>query len=320
MLLKPPKPEYTQKIKPEWLPERKQMTLIGVLPTLEGVVLFADRQETITDYAKWDVGKISMFEIQDVFRVFSCGAGQTSTIEMIREEVWDTLKTKFVDLDKLKDLIVETVAETTKKRIFPRNEGSVVEHLWVIQYLVTTQSKPFPGIDVFKTEGLDVNKITKPYFSGNPMLLTQFLSDMYLKGTIFGMDEAEALAAYFLWEAKEYDPTCGKHSDIYLIRRDRGLSRQSREDVRYWEEHFELLKESLRFLPLLSCSTNVMQKVFNQKDMLERLQTTVRVLSSEQNKWRKKTVKRGSALEEKLGKTLRRVALKHQARQESKGS
>ena len=292
------------------------MTLIGALPTLGGVVLFADRQETITDYAKWDVGKISLYDLQGFFRVFCCGAGQSSTCDMIREEVWSKLQTNSVDGTKIKELIINTVATITKKRILPRNDGTNIDYIWVIQHTQPSSISPplFGSIEVFRTYGLDVNEITKPYFSGNPVLLTQFLSDMYLKGTIFGMDEAEALAAYFLWEATEYDPTCGKYSDIFLIRRDGTASRQSREDVKYWEEHFSLLKESLRFLPILSCSTKTMREVFNQKDRLERLQATVKLLSSEQNKWRNNAHKRGSPLEEKLKKVLRRVALKHQAK------
>src|SRR5664279_2091386 len=37
---------------------------------LSGVVLFADRQETISDYAKWDASKIMSFELQGTFRIF----------------------------------------------------------------------------------------------------------------------------------------------------------------------------------------------------------------------------------------------------------
>jgi hypothetical protein len=298
------------------------MTLIGAFPLSAGVVLFADRQETISDYAKWDVSKISIYELQDVFRIFCCGAGPANTCDMVREEVWEKLRrNKSTDPKQLKELIINTVATLTKKRIipFPRNDRPYVDMIWVIQHMEPSLigSNPFVRIQTFRTEGLDVNTISRPYFSGNPVLLTKFLSDMYLEGTIFGMDEAEALAAYFLWEAKEYDPTCGKHSDIFLIRHDGSISRQSREDVRYWEEHFEHLKESVRFLPLLSCSTEVMRQVFDRKDRLDRLRTTVETLSSEQTKWRKKVGKRRSALEEKLMKNLRKVAMKHQARQKA---
>ena len=299
------------------------MTVIGALNTLEGVVLLADRQETISDYAKWDVGKINIYELQDVFRVFVAGAGPGSTCDMMWESVLEQIRksTQSTDPKEIKKTIVETVAKVTKKNIFkcPKEERPIVDLIWVIQHMapsvVQAQASLFTTIQVFRTRWLDVNSIKRFYFSGNPVQLTKFISDMYLEGIIFGMDEAEALAAYFLWEAKEYDPTCGKHSDIFLIRRDGSVSRQSRADVRYWEEHFEHLKESMRFLPLLSCSTKTMQQVFNQNDHLDRLRTTVKTLSSEQSKWRGKQSKPRSALEQTLMKNLRKVAMKHQAKQ-----
>lgn len=51
-----PSPPYIPR--PQRLPERKRMTLIGTLPCAAGAVLLADRQETIGDYPKWDVDKI----------------------------------------------------------------------------------------------------------------------------------------------------------------------------------------------------------------------------------------------------------------------
>jgi hypothetical protein len=297
------------------------MTIIGAINTLEGVVLLADRQETISDYAKWDVGKISIYELQGVFRVFVTGAGPANTCDMMWESVVEQMRksNQSTNPKEIKKTIIETVARLTKKCIFkcPVGQRPFVDLIWVIQHMEASvvRNQSFTTLQVFRTESLDVNDIKKFYFSGNPLQLTKFLSDMYLEGTLFGMDEAEALAAYFLWEAKEYDPTCGKHSDIFLIRRDGSISRQSREDVRYWEEHFEHLKKSIRLLPLLSCSTKVMQQVFDPNDHLERLCTAVKTLSSEQSKWRDKASKPRSALEETLVKNLRKVAMKHRAKQ-----
>lgn len=297
------------------------MTLIGAMKTPGGVVLFADRQETISDYAKWDVGKINIYELQGIFRVCVAGAGPSNTCDMMWDSVLEEMRSskQSTDPKEIKKTIVETVAKVTKKCVFPcpRGDRPFVDLIWVIQHMDASRvlNQRFNAIQVFRTEGLDVNNIDRFYFSGNPLLLTKFLSDMYLEGILFGMDEAEALAAYFLWEAKEYDPTCGKHSDIFLIRSDGSVGRQSREDVKYWEEHFEHLKESMHFLPLISCSTALMQQVFSQKDRLDRLKTTVKILSAEQNKWRKRMSKHRSALEEKLMKNLRKVAMKHQAKQ-----
>ena len=61
------------------------------------------------------------------------------------------------------------------------------------------------------------NNISRFYFDGNPILLARYLSDLYLKHTMWGLEEAGAFAAYLLWEAKEYDPTVGKQSDIITL-------------------------------------------------------------------------------------------------------
>lgn len=82
--------------------------------------------------------------------------------------------------------------------LLPRGENAFVDQIWVIQYLINpAHPKPFPSFEIFRTYGLDVNEIRKPYFSGSPVLLTKFLSDMYLEKTMYGMDEAEALAHIF---------------------------------------------------------------------------------------------------------------------------
>jgi hypothetical protein len=61
------------------------MTLIGTIKCLDGVVLLADGQETISDYGKWDVNKIKSAEINRTFRIVMAGAGDSNTIN----EVWD---------------------------------------------------------------------------------------------------------------------------------------------------------------------------------------------------------------------------------------
>jgi len=82
---KPPLPRYISK--PLRLGQRTHMTLIGALPCLSGVVLLADRQETITDYAKWDVDKFRIVELQGQYRFLMTGAGDANIIDMVWERV-----------------------------------------------------------------------------------------------------------------------------------------------------------------------------------------------------------------------------------------
>src|SRR5437016_4309873 len=87
-IIKMPKPPLPFHIpKPQRLAEGKRMTLIGTLPVGGGAVLLADRQETISDYAKWDVDKIKHAELQGQYRFLMAGAGDANTIDMVWEEV-----------------------------------------------------------------------------------------------------------------------------------------------------------------------------------------------------------------------------------------
>jgi 20S proteasome alpha/beta subunit len=298
------------------LPERpKRVTLIGAFKCPGGVVLLADRQETISDYAKWDVGKIAHIEMEGHYRFFMSGAGDPDTIDMIKERVIDEWvkipesTARSLSAADLKTLIVRVVATTTKKCIFPfpRRDRPIVSLIWAIQQIANTG----PGsIELFRTAGLAVNTIKKLRFDGNPLLLTQYLSDLYLERIILSLEDAEAIAAYFLWEAKEYDPSVGKHSDIFTLRDDGTVSRLDRTDEAYWEEHFRQFKKAIKLLPLLSCSTGITLHTFPLKLELGQLNAAIKTLSSEQQKMRRQTKKSRSSLESKLTKNMQKEARK----------
>lgn len=296
------------------LPERpERMTLIGAFKCPGGVVLLADRQETISDYAKWDVGKITHLEMDDRYRFFMSGAGDSDTIDMMKEQVieaWiDTPSPSTLSALDLKALIVRVVARLTKKSIlpYPNRDRPHVSLIWAIQQI----AKPGIGsIQLFRTYGLTVNRITSFHFDGNPVLLMRYLSDTYLKGVPIGIDEAEALSAYMLWEAKEYDPSVGKHSDIFTLREDGTIGRLDRSTEHYWEEHFRQFKKAIGPLPMVSCAAGIAQSTFPLKLELARLHAAIRTLSSEQQQMRKRTQKTRSSLENKLSKNIQKASTK----------
>jgi hypothetical protein len=305
------------------LPESpKRMTLIGAFKCQGGVVLLADRQETITDYAKWDVGKIAHLEMEGRYRFFMSGAGDADTIDMIKERVIDewakipSPAARTLSAADLKSLIVRVVATTTKKCIFPypRRDRPMVTLIWAIQQIAN------PGIgsiELFRTSGLAVNQIKKFRFDGSPLFLTKYLSDMYLNRVMIGLEDAEALAAYFLWEAKEYDPSVGKHSDIFTLRDTGTIERLDRSDEAYWESHFFQFKKALKLLPLLSCSASAVSQVYPIDLELKHLRTAITTLSSEQKKMRQRTKKTKSSLATKLAKNMLKDTTKYLRQRQS---
>lgn len=310
------------------------MTLIGAIPCGDGVVMLADRQETITNYAKWDVNKISHWELSGQYRFLMAGAGDSDMIDMIKQHVgavWagtepisantiiKAICENACSADDLRSLIVRVVAAITKKCIlpFPRGDRPYVDLIWAIQRINSPLGPR--SIDVFRTYRLSVLTIDKPFFTGSPLLLTKYLADLYLQNLILMTAEAEALAAYLLWEAKEYDPDVGKHSDIVTLRQDGTLGRLDRSSEKYWEEHFAHFKKSLRMLPLLSCSSDLITKnMYPAKDHLQRFKTALTTLAKQQAQMRKANKPRRTQLEDALNKNLRKAAMKFLAQERAR--
>jgi hypothetical protein len=282
------------------------MTLIGAFNCIGGVVLFADRQETIENYAKWDTPKIYQWELQGEFRFLMAAAGESDPINMIWAELLKDLRNaKLVDL---KASIIRVINRVTRKCIFPlpKDDRPVLDIIVAIQPIsYAARNIVFP-IDLFRVTRLYVNPINHYYFTGNPILLTQFLNDQYLKGHIITLDEAEALATYLLWEAKEYDTFCGKYSDVFILKIDGGIGRLMPAELEYWEEHWRQYKNSLRFLPVISCTSEPEERLHNVENRLGQFLVMMRTLSKEQLKMRKKNLIKRNSLEEKLIRSLQR--------------
>jgi hypothetical protein len=290
------------------------MTLIGAIRSLEGVVLLADGQETVTDYAKWAVNKIKSAEINQTLRVLMAGSGDADAIDMIWDKVscfWGGTGADWMvgfdagvqprPLDEWRKVVADEA-----RQIIDRCRANV-GLIWVIQDISgMIQSKQCP-FDVFRTSGLTENNIRRFYFDGNPLLLARYLSDLYLKGTMWGLDEARAFAAYLLWEAKEYDPTVGKQSDLVTLRNDGSASRMHYAEVSYWEDHFRILKRELSFVPIFSCASTLISDNYGKEDRLGRFELALKFLAKEQRKMR--AGKRENVpLDEKLTPQIRKHA------------
>jgi hypothetical protein len=282
------------------------MTMIGAIKCRDGVVLLADGQETVSDYAKWAVNKIKSVELNGKARIVMTGSGDAASIDMIWEkvsELWGSsgsgnLVSWRADFEnkspkEWRKRIVSIVRSITKKSILPwgRNHQGV-GLIWMIQDIAEPiNGKPLGyelSCELFRTSDLSENNIRDFYFDGNPVLLARYISDLYLKNFMWGIEEARAFAAYLLWETKEYDPTVGKQSDIITFRLDGTVSRMSYEESSYWEDHFRVLKREMAILPLLSCATTITRQLYETGEHMGRLKIAIRTLVLEQEKMRQK--------------------------------
>jgi len=279
------------------------MTLIGAFKCVYGAVLLADRQETLQDYAKFDVEKIYRYQC-DRFRFLMAGAGDSDTLDMTYRTIVKVFRSSENLLqmgpNEVEELVVRTIQKITKKYIYPVPK---TDRPWIATICAVQQIKPKPmsqAVHLFRTTGLTVHPVDDFYFTGNPVLLTRYISDLYFKGVTLGIEEAEALAAYILMEVKSYDPYCGKESDIVILKNDGGIRWVAREDIKYWEEHFTALKRSLMHIPIISCADRISGQVYLQQTIMGVLNRVLKFLASEQKKMRSKRIKKVRTLEEKL--------------------
>lgn len=296
----------------------QRMTLIGAIRCLDGVVLLADGQETIPDYAKWAVNKIKSAEINQTLRVVMAGAGDSDGIDMIWEKVshmWGGSGSDWMSgwiagiKERPPNEWRQLIADVTRHTVETCRAN--VGLIWIVQDISGMARSASCPFEVFRTCGLSENNIPRFHFDGNPMLLARYLSDLYLKNTLWGLGEARAFAAYLLWEAKEYDPTVGKQSDIITLNRDGRASRMSYEELSYWEDHFRVLKRELSFIPIFSCATTVTKENYNKQDRIGRFVLALRSLVNEQEKMRSGT-RRNRPIDEKLGPQIRKHAIRAQ--------
>jgi hypothetical protein len=268
------------------------MTLIGAIRCLEGAVILADGQETITDYAKWAVNKIKSAEINGL-RVVMAGCGDADGIEMVWEKVshlwggtgsdWSSGFRAGVPQQnptEWREQIANVVRKTVRKS---KTDAGLI---WVVQDISGRSRSEDCPFEAFRTSRFTENNISRFYFDGNPILLAQYLSDFYLKHTVWGLGEARTFAAYILWEAKEYDPTVGKQSDVVTITRDGNASRMPYEELSHWEDHFRILKREMSYIPMLSFAGAALQEGDRRQDRLGRFVLVLEHLIGEQEKMR----------------------------------
>jgi hypothetical protein len=315
------RPKPLKDCHPPQLKERPiRMTMIGAINCPDGVIMVADGQETITDYAKWNVEKMKFAEFNNTTRIVMTGAGLGDTIDMIWEKVSDLWGAKghtvfqgfrtgipVATAKEWRDSILTIVREIIKEAIIPAGD-SEVELIWFVQDLAPESLKVGGPPELFKTRGMNENNILRYHFGGNPIQLLKFLSDFYLKSNLYLMAEAQALACYLLWEAKQYDPTVGKQSDIVAFGRDGSTHHMTRDELNYWEEHFAILKREMSYVPILSCATGTGRELHDFGQQIGRLNVSIKTLIVEQEKMRSGKRSVSKSLDKIVGSKIRAQA------------
>jgi len=114
----PPKADPPFKRKPE----RRRVTLIAGFLTRDAIVMAADSEEVISDYAKTSTQKIGIINFYGNWLMAIGGAGDAPYIDLFQETLHKRLSLfqKF-EFSKIESVIRATLHEIHKKHIWPRH-------------------------------------------------------------------------------------------------------------------------------------------------------------------------------------------------------
>lgn len=138
---------------PKRLPERKALTLIMGWRASDGIVVFADAQETAGDY-RVAVQKITPQETTQ-FEVIAVGTGPADLVESFKIVLARKLKRKhFARLDRFVDMTEETLVEfyANDVRVHPAQDKYV-------KFLIAAFSKRSGAYEAWITENARLHRI-----------------------------------------------------------------------------------------------------------------------------------------------------------------
>ncbi len=202
------------------------MTIAIALSAHNGVVVAADTQESTGDYMKGAKGKMACYYARDKDWVESCivaGAGDSGYVQALIEELGQTYQAADPNMQihsmekksppSLQSEFRDCVKKFYKEHIipfaaYPERKRPDVE------MLIACQRKVMTGI--FTTEKTVVNY--SPTYKAVGFGST--FAELFL-GKLWGgmsIDQAEVLAAYVVFMAKESVESCGKFTTMATIR------------------------------------------------------------------------------------------------------
>jgi 20S proteasome alpha/beta subunit len=238
-----PEPLYQPKSKR--LPGRNAVTIIAGFKGYDGIVLCADTQETVSGF-KRKVPKLRVEPGKDGadLAVAFCGAGHGPFIDKVVNLAWEDAQTA-TSLDDACSEIEKSIKTTHREfaRIYQPGALPEIELVFGV--------KMFHGSRLFHAHGPTINE--RDYYScGVGDYMADFLaSRMY--ASHLDVRQLIILAAYILFQAKEYVEGCGGDSHIAVLHEDKESGMVASD---YVDKLTELVNEADRMLAktLISCA------------------------------------------------------------------
>jgi len=220
------------------------MTIAAGFRCMDGVVLCADTQETIPEYLKIHGPKILLLQQRDKLRLALTGAGGANMIDMVFHTIMRRVPGDG-SVQAMQEIVAEVVYETCMKHVmpFPRDERP-----W-FQLIGAIQVKGEPAA-LFKSVETTVAPVDHFACVGSVAFAHYAIGDLEIR--TLPLCVVRTLAIYMLDLVKEYDPDCGKRSEVNCLYDDWTDEVPSPRYIRVVESELRMIQALTRQLILQS--------------------------------------------------------------------
>ncbi len=230
------------------------MTIAAGFVCLDGIVLCADTQETITGYTKNSTEKIRQMCDQGLC-VAITGAGDAELIETVGERIqralfWEYSPRDMRMPDEVRDIIQKEISSSFERYIAPyaaflRDDRPGCDLLIV----VTVKNEVNNYECLFKASGTTVRQIE---FGGDcvgsGLLLAKSLLERFCN-SFMDLDELVLAICYVMYQTKKWVDGCGGNTDLIVSSHKRDLfGGIASPDIESLERQFESCEDTVNLL------------------------------------------------------------------------
>jgi 20S proteasome alpha/beta subunit len=251
-LLPPKNIHLKPKRKRPW--RRSKMTIAAGFVCLDGIVLCADTQETITGYTKNSTEKIRLWR-DGGLNIAITGAGDTELIETISARVERALysvypATGFWPTDRVRDIIQNDMSESFRKYILPYAPFPKDDRPWCELLILVTVSNGVSEYEcLFRASGTIVREINlHAECIGSGLILAKSLIERFYHMGM-NLDEVVLAACYIMYRTKKWVDGCGGKTDIVISsKKNQFFGGIAGYEIEELERQFEQFEESVNWL------------------------------------------------------------------------
>jgi 20S proteasome alpha/beta subunit len=246
-----PAPGLHPKPNPRWHGRKSKMTIAAGFVCLDGIVLCADTQETITGYTKTNTDKIRRMEDHGLC-VAITGAGDTELIETVGERIeralfWEYMPTTVRMPDQVRDIIQQEVSASFKRYILPYASFPKDDRPWCDLLIVVTVKNEVNNYEcLYRASGTTVREIK---FGGDcvgsGLILAKSLMERFCD-SFMDLDELVLAIIYVMFQTKKWVDGCGGKTDIVVSSYKRDMfGGFSSNDIEALERQFESCEDTV---------------------------------------------------------------------------